>query len=644
LKQAALTDKRIKLEFDQTVQSRRIRLPGFGIGLDYMPKSRFPTAVLDWQASFLAVRELCMLNFVEQITNKPEWPRKVSDEAIVARWKDEALNCDWEDIGIRYGDFSKKMFKYVWLTRCQLRVSTLTNLSQSILELREKAKFHERTGMTIVFDNDACVVKSDVSVPSTLKNAIKKAVEPLENVPNDEKDWHPGSDGKVLDLVHPSLFPLVYGSSRTLPQGTINLTHTLDTCGGGEIIPIPTDWGVLEDDSDEAIIDSDLWSSRFQWLPCDVEFPDGKTAKIISYINNLHPARHSGLYAIIEKFISKAVPLWHIVWRWTTDGFKRERIDGSIGVQRKCTVPEICGRPPYGCSPLKRPLPNGETDFSYYTSDEKEKWYDETEKWYDETHPVIRPEPKVEYEPLEFTYSPEDIIGEGGLLHASNNKLQVIIKLANIHLTPENRKYDGGSWHIEGQLNEHICATALYYYDSENITDSYLAFRTCVDSGGGRANISYEQGDFDPIDLLYNALNGEPAIQERGRVLTREGRLLAFPNVFQHAVLPFQLADPTKPGHRKILALFLVDPAVRVLSTANVPPQQKEWWTERFVKNGWFKKLPPELTKAVLDEVDFPFDLETAKFLRQELMDERSNIQAEVDDRLKEATWNFCEH
>lgn len=515
-------------------------------------------------------------------------------------------------------------------------VSTLTYLSQSILELREKAKFHERTGMTIVFDNDACVVKSDVSVPSTLKNAIKKAVEPLENVPNDEKDWHPGSDGKVLDLVHPSLFPLVYGSSRTLPHGTINLTHTLDTCGGGEIIPIPADW-VPEEDSDEASIwCSHLWSSRFQWLPCDVEFPDGKTAKIISYINNLHPARHSGLYAIIEKFISKAVPLWHIVWRWTTDGFKRERIDGSIGAQRECTVTDICGARGYGCSPCNRPEHDSETDSD--TDDSLD------ENWYHETHPVIRPEPKVEYEPLEFTYSPEDVIGEGGLLHASNNKLQVIIKLANIHLTPENRKYDGGSWHIEGQLNEHICATALYYYDSENITDSYLAFRTCVDSLAGQADIRYEQSDFDAIDQVYSALNDEPAIQERGRVLTREGRLLAFPNVFQHAVLPFQLADPTKPGHRKILALFLVDPAVRVLSTANVPPQQKEWWTERFVKNGWFKKLPPELTKAVLDEVDFPFDLEAAKFLRQELMDERSNIQADVDDRLQEATWNFCEH
>ena len=30
--------------------------------------------------------------------------------------------------------------------------------------------------------------------------------------------------------------------------------------------------------------------------------------------------------------------------------------------------------------------------------------------------------------------------------------LQVIVKLANIHLTPEKPEYGGGTWHVEGQL------------------------------------------------------------------------------------------------------------------------------------------------------------------------------------------------
>ena len=30
--------------------------------------------------------------------------------------------------------------------------------------------------------------------------------------------------------------------------------------------------------------------------------------------------------------------------------------------------------------------------------------------------------------------------------------LQVIVKLANIELTPEKPEYEGDSWHVEGQL------------------------------------------------------------------------------------------------------------------------------------------------------------------------------------------------
>jgi hypothetical protein len=45
-------------------------------------------------------------------------------------------------------------------------------------------------------------------------------------------------------------------------------------------------------------------------------------------------------------------------------------------------------------------------------------------------------------------------------------KLQVIVKLANIVLTPEKPTYPGGSWHVEGMKNEHIVASGIYYYHS----------------------------------------------------------------------------------------------------------------------------------------------------------------------------------
>ena len=41
-------------------------------------------------------------------------------------------------------------------------------------------------------------------------------------------------------------------------------------------------------------------------------------------------------------------------------------------------------------------------------------------------------------------------------LRKEYGKLQIIVKLANIHLTPEKPRYEGGSWHVEGQMNENM--------------------------------------------------------------------------------------------------------------------------------------------------------------------------------------------
>jgi hypothetical protein len=65
------------------------------------------------------------------------------------------------------------------------------------------------------------------------------------------------------------------------------------------------------------------------------------------------------------------------------------------------------------------------------------------------------------------------------------------------------------------------------------------------------------------------------------------------------------LKDPAKPGHRRFIALWLVDPNVRIISTANVPPQQLNWWAESiFSKSDQTRteatsKLPAELARLL---------------------------------------------
>ena len=56
-------------------------------------------------------------------------------------------------------------------------------------------------------------------------------------------------------------------------------------------------------------------------------------------------------------------------------------------------------------------------------------------------------------------------------------------------------------------------------------------------------------------------------------------------------------------------------------------------------------ELPPEMVEHVLENSgDFPIDMDEAKTLRAELMEERSAWQSEVDEKLYEDRFSFCEH
>jgi hypothetical protein len=132
-----------------------------------------------------------------------------------------------------------------------------------------------------------------------------------------------------------------------------------------------------------------------------------------------------------------------------------------------------------------------------------------------------------------------------------------------------------------------------------------------------------------------------------GSVETRQGRLLTFPNILQHRVAPFSLADPAKPGHRKILAFFLVDPHLSIISSANVPPQQEDWWRERQELVGRLlgERLPPELQDMVKGEFGaYPITMEEAKGYRKELMEERSTRLEEQNEKFEMDHFNLCEH
>ncbi|KAF4458718.1 hypothetical protein FALBO_14541 [Fusarium albosuccineum] len=610
-------------------QKNKLLLPGFGRPLNYTPDGSFPYLVGNrgnkWKAATLTIREVCMLKLMEDITNKPEWWRKINDSAIADKWAKEAIEMPWSEYRDN-ADFTQEMAE------------------ACMKELRQKEEIYEETGLIPVMDYSSCAIKSDKLIPEELREALKAAVAPLENVPDDQKDWHPGSDGKVLDIVHPSLWPLLYGRSRILSEKRINVDDCLKHCGMGTAIP-----NVPESDLEGSNVrfasnaSVETLSSRFQWLPCDVDLT-GEHPRIDSYINNLHPVQHAALYPIIEQFIEKTLPAWDVVYNWHQE-FQVQRLE-TTSVGKKCMAPEICeAEGNYGCYPHNRPLNEDEPARQEY--EQYEDWYDGSDRekcdreWFYRTHPTELPEPKTELNHL-IQLQPKDVKTSGFFNKAS--RIQVIVKLANIHLTPEKPTYDGGSWHIEGQLNEHICSTALYYYDCDNITDCTLDFRTPANEEDLMMELDYEQSDHDSIMRTFAIRSEDDTLQDIGSVLTRQDRMLFFPNVYQHHVSPFELVDKTRPGHRKILAMFLVDPAVPIISTANVPPQQQHWWAENATPGARLGKLPPEVTDMVVRNMDFPITLAEAKKIREQLMAERTVLQERTNNKLRTVEWNFCEH
>lgn len=118
-----------------------------------------------------------------------------------------------------------------------------------------------------------------------------------------------------------------------------------------------------------------------------------------------------------------------------------------------------------------------------------------------------------------------------------------------------------------------------------------------------------------------------------GYIITKQERCIAFPNIYQHLVSPFRLADPTKPGHRKILVFFLVDPNITIPSATTVGPQQSAWVRCAVESTEyWQTRLPTELRDMVWERYDGMSD-EQAKAFREELMKERTLIVQTVEEQ-----------
>jgi hypothetical protein len=225
------------------------------------------------------------------------------------------------------------------------------------------------------------------------------AVSPLENVADCEKDWHPRSDNQVLNLVHPSLYPIVYNRTFFKDPQT----------GKCEALKPPG--------RDQYFV-----SQRFQWLPSDFCVAEDGTVTLASpYINNVHPQKHAALESVISKLLGCAVPLWERV----LSDMRRPLLPFRTKSKTNDSLPECILANCFG---------------AYWRNSEE---YDADREALFSREDLKLPEAREKYTgDLEVMKTPT--------VSLKGTTIQCIIKLANIVLTPEKPEYPGGKWHVEG--------------------------------------------------------------------------------------------------------------------------------------------------------------------------------------------------
>ncbi|KAL4954350.1 hypothetical protein BDW69DRAFT_163253 [Aspergillus filifer] len=160
----------------------------------------------------------------------------------------------------------------------------------------------------------------------------------------------------MVDLVHPSLFPVIYGRTRVLHERLLGLDNCLDSIQGGEVIPVPP--------KDQTHVQTPKYSLADRTEPrislTRVEFEEG----------------------------------WEEPdWSEDVDKSVYENELEQFYKNRRVKAPDA--------GEFRIRVPRNEVNFQ------------------------------------------RDFPGRN---------LQVIVKLANIELTPKKPRYEGGSWHIEGKL------------------------------------------------------------------------------------------------------------------------------------------------------------------------------------------------
>ncbi|THV48560.1 hypothetical protein BGAL_0241g00170 [Botrytis galanthina] len=588
-----------------------LKVPGHGdISLfSELPKSsRFHQGSHDWEERWeqkprLTARELAMICLTNLLTDMPNWHIDVFND------KDTAI---WHEIAMKHRLISEKAWEWC------------------LAELRDKARLFRTTNRVLALDAGGCVSKSDTLVSKALMRELNMTIEELRAQFDKNDVQNSCRDKQVVNLVDPSLFPLVYGKTKVLLEGgKVGLDDFSNSYGRGITTEIPQvhPKGIYDDEK------LCRWSTNYQWLPCEVEF-DGTSdtsVRITSYINNLHPIKNKGLYSMIEQLIQLVIEPWNDCLLKGEHGRvpTRIRIYGTVDLEEELGKSSALIERSHE-NDHKHPEPGAALTYEEWREGKSGKFTADQAAW--EGLPKYACCSGTNHKDLDSDHEFYSI----ALQESFREKgLQVFVQIGSIELgerdNPFSMKFSGSDWDIDGTQSEHIAATSIYFYDVQNIANMQISFRqkTCISESAYHRSevdlfwnkfVTKEDGYYDDEGNYYFPF----ATQDLGSISVKEGRLLSWSNALQYRLEPFTRSSLTEPGNVKFIKLMLVDPHYRICSTRNVPPQRRDWWADEvFGQENLGRKLPAELLKMIDKAVDgWPIGRDEAKEDRDNLLEE----------------------
>jgi hypothetical protein len=366
--------------------------------------------------SFLEGSDSSMMGITAELS-------QVNDTSFMEKWKEQVRSSG--------ADISPLMLDWV------------------VEELQFKAKIAKHFDAITIYNGD--VVKSDSNVLLALTKDLNAAIAPLEEASERVREYRIVTEDieRERDLVHPSLFPLVYGRSRILRDRVIGLDDAIASMGQGEIINIPSagpsrrdmSWNIAS----RADIDERPYSSKTQWLPSDVLFRDDGSCYFASYINNIHPIKHRRLYDVLEKILDKIILMWDMTLTPVNDLLHSDARIKYHSVNYTYLTPDAAkGRPEQS------------------RQETQAEFEDRLHEWRKASHVPIQPDvgrfaPAAIPAELLNELPPEErnrhrVEAKMNLRKEYGKRgLQVIVRIADLVIPPEQPVFET-AWQVDGQM------------------------------------------------------------------------------------------------------------------------------------------------------------------------------------------------